>query len=127
MNPAPVHSPRAVACFAADILLLALFAGIGRAAHGEPASGLVTTAAPFWLGLAVGWTATRAWRNPSGLAHPGIGIWISTLVVGMLARVLLHQGVQWSFVVVAGIVTAVFLLGYRLTLSIFTRGQRMKH
>jgi hypothetical protein len=40
-------------------------------------------------------------------------VWISTLAGGMLLRVVSGQGTAVSFVLVAGVVLAVFLLGWR--------------
>ena len=44
----------------------------------------------------------------------GAAVWAGTLVGGMLLRALTGGGVQVSFVIVAGVVLAVFLLGWRL-------------
>jgi hypothetical protein len=43
----------------------------------------------------------------------GVVVWAATLVVGMLLRVVSGQGIASSFVVVAAIVLAVFLIGWR--------------
>jgi hypothetical protein len=40
-------------------------------------------------------------------------VWLATIVVGMLLRKATSAGVAASFVVVASLVTAVFLLGWR--------------
>jgi hypothetical protein len=46
------------------VLAVLLFAAIGRSSHAEfvDALGVLTTAAPFLLGLVVGWLVARAWR-----------------------------------------------------------------
>ncbi|MGW0178582.1 DUF3054 domain-containing protein [Nocardia sp. NPDC003345] len=108
---------------AADALLVVLFCAIGRRSHDEAVlTGLLHTVWPFATGLAVGWilVVLRA-RRASGtepfdatrLWPAGILIWLSTLVVGMLLRVVSGQGTAVSFIVVAALVLALFLLGWR--------------
>jgi len=98
-----------------DIALIVLFVLIGRRSHGEALSlaGLLTTLWPFLVGLAVGWLITRAWRHPLGPVWPGVVVWVSTVVLGMLLRLVSGQGVEWTFVLVATIAVGVFLLGWR--------------
>jgi hypothetical protein len=98
---------------AIDAALVIVFVLIGRASHSEGILGTLNTLWPFIAGLAVGWVATRAWRDPVSIAWIGVGVWASTVIVGMLLRVLSGQGVQTSFVVVATIVLGVLLLGWR--------------
>lgn len=50
-------------------------------------------------------------------------VWLSTLVVGMLLRVVSGQGTAFSFVLVAGTVLAVFLLGWRAVAKILTKSR----
>ena len=57
--------------------------------------------------------AGQTWRRPESLAS-GVAVWTGTLVGGMLMRWLTGGGVQVSFVIVAGVMLAVFLLGWRL-------------
>ncbi|RFA14287.1 hypothetical protein B7R21_06795 [Subtercola boreus] len=112
----PVPSLHVVLALVIDIVLVLAFVIIGRGNHAEAFSlpGILTTWWPFLLGLAVGWLATRAWRHPFALVLPGIPIWLFTVAVGMLFRLLSGQGVAVSFVIVAIIVLGVFLLGWRL-------------
>src|SRR6516164_4206575 len=51
---------------------------IGRASHtrGEGLAGIASTAWPFLAGLAGGWLAARAWRQPFGLWPAGVGAWL---------------------------------------------------
>ena len=98
---------------AVDLVLVLVFVLIGRASHGEDPVGTLNTLWPFLVGLAVGWVAMRAWRSPQRIVWTGLGVWIATVVVGMLLRIVSDQSVQLSFVIVATIVLAVFLLGWR--------------
>ncbi|RNE67413.1 DUF3054 domain-containing protein [Cryobacterium tepidiphilum] len=99
----------------ADVVLVLVFVLIGRGSHDEglTLAGTASTAWPFIVGLAVGWVAMRAWRYPLCLRWTGVGIWVATVVVGMLLRALTGQGTAVSFVIVATIVLGVFLLGWR--------------
>lgn len=115
-GPMP-RRPSALAVTAAavlDVVLVALFAAAGRASHdSQILAGLWWTSWPFLAGLAVGWVLTRAWRAPSAPLRTGVGVWAATLVGGMLLRAASGQGVVVPFVIVAGIVLLVFLVGWR--------------
>ncbi|PQP17873.1 DUF3054 domain-containing protein [Rhodococcus opacus] len=114
---------------ALDVVLVIVFCAIGRRSHDEAnaLTGLATTAWPFLTGLAVGWLATVAlYRDKFDaflIVPTGIVVWLSTLVVGMLLRVVSGQGTAFSFVLVAGTVLAVFLLGWRAVAKIVTRSR----
>ncbi|MFZ2174680.1 MAG: DUF3054 domain-containing protein [Rhodococcus sp. (in: high G+C Gram-positive bacteria)] len=108
-----------LAAFALDVVLVIVFCAIGRRSHDEAnaLAGLATTAWPFLSGLAVGWIATFAlYRDKfdAFLVIPtGVLVWVSTLLVGMVLRVVSGQGTAFSFILVAGTVLAVFLIGWR--------------
>ncbi len=116
----PRWRPVAVAAVV-DLALVALFVVIGRASHREDAAGFLGTYWPFAVGLAAGWAAARAWRRPFEVLRAGVPAWIGTVVVGVLLRALVGQGVQPSFVVVTAIVNGGFLLGWRVLLIALDR------
>jgi hypothetical protein len=105
-----------------DVVLLVVFALIGRLSHGEGVTPwtLWVTAYPFLAGWAIAYVTTGAWSRPLALWPTGGVAWILTVFVGMLIRVASGQGVEdgnplpLSFLIVATIVTGVFLLGWRL-------------
>jgi hypothetical protein len=112
------HPPRPrtiVWAAVADVMLVLAFVLIGRGSHDEGFSvvGALNTSWPFLAGLLVGWLATAAWFRPRAILPTGIIVWASTLIVGMLLRWASAQGVAVSFVIVAAIVLAVFLIGWR--------------
>jgi FtsH-binding integral membrane protein len=112
---------RAVTGGLADACCVAAFVVIGRASHteGETLAGLARTAWPFLAGLAVGWLATRAWRRPTAVLRTGVGVWLSTVALGMVLRVVSGQGTAAAFVVVALAFLGLFMLGWRVVAGRF--------
>ena len=104
---------------AADVVLVLIFCAIGRRSHEEAGviTGLFHTAWPFLGGLAVGWATAMTLYKEKFSAYSvfptGVLIWFSTLVIGMVLRVVSGQGTAFSFIIVAGIVLALFLIGWR--------------
>ena len=99
-----------------DVCCVLIFVIIGRASHtkGESLAGIASTSWPFLSGLGVGWLAARAWRRPLAIRPVGLGVWLSTVAVGMVLRVISGQGTAFAFIVVALAFLALFLLGWRL-------------
>jgi hypothetical protein len=112
---------RALVAFAVDVVLVAVFVGIGRASHGEDQSAYAVTFWPFAIGLVAGWAVARGWRRPFAISRTGLPAWIGAVVLGMLLRAVSGQGVQVAFVIVASIVLAAFLLGWRFLLVALDR------
>ncbi|WP_395110801.1 DUF3054 domain-containing protein [Actinomadura sp. SCN-SB] len=100
---------------ALDVVGVLVFVGIGRASHEEALSlaGFAGTAWPFLVGLAVGWGATRAWREPERVWPVGVGVWVLTVACGMVLRAVSGQGTAAAFVVVATVFLGVLLVGWR--------------
>ncbi|MCC8927880.1 DUF3054 domain-containing protein [Rhodococcus sp. BGS-1C] len=102
-----------------DLVLVVVFCAIGRRSHDEAnaVAGLATTAWPFVTGAVVGWVATWALYRDKFDAYlivpTGIVVWVSTVAVGMILRVVSGQGTAFSFVLVASTVLAIFLFGWR--------------
>jgi hypothetical protein len=109
---------------AADVICILVFAIVGRSSHDESTNltGVLHTAWPFLAGYLVGLLVSRGWRAP--LARPvAVTIWVSTVAVGMLLRALTGAGVQLSFVIVASVVLAAMLLGWRGVFSLVQRAR----
>ncbi len=106
-----------------DAVLVVVFAVIGRSSHAEglDAAGVWSTAWPFLAGLAIGWAVARAWRHPSAPWPTGVIVWAVTLIVGMLLRVAVGQGVQVAFIIVAAVTLAILLIGWRGVAALVTR------
>ena len=113
---------------ALDVAFVVLFAAVGRASHergylpltgeGDALRGVLLTAWPFVAGAVVGWVLvrllSRRWPVDVG---PGISVVLCTVLVGMLLRVVTGQGTAPTFVLVATLVLAVLLLGWRFVAS----------
>ena len=84
-------------------------------------TGLIETAAPFVIGLALAWVVSRAWRDPWSW-QTGAVVWIVTLGAGMLLRrFAFDDGTAASFVIVAAGFLGAFLNGWRLVARSLTR------
>lgn len=118
-------SRRVAIAAAADILCIVVFVALGRRNHaeGESVDGILTVAAPFLIGLVVGWIVARAWTRPMQVDAAFI-IWPVTVVVGMLMRhFVFDRGTALPFIIVATIVTGVFLVGWRLVAARVSRSR----
>ena len=106
----------ALVMFVLDAVLIVVFSTFGRGAHSEGlgAAQVWGTASPFLVGLVVGWLILLVARRAPGTVGSGVAVWISSLVVGMVIRGIGDGRVpHWSFIIVAAVVTAVFLIGWR--------------
>lgn len=103
----------------ADAVAILVFALIGRANHHEStgAQGVWHTAWPFLLGAALGLAATAYARVSPTAVRSGIRVWVWTLVIGMVVRAATGAGTALAFVIVAAIVLAFFLVGWRAALT----------
>lgn len=102
-----------------DLIWVLLFAVIGRLSHGEPADplGVLITAWPFVVAL-VGMTVALIGMNrPTEQLLNGAVLWAGTLGFGMLIRANDGEGVQISFVIVAGVFLALGFMGWRLIVA----------
>ena len=98
-----------------DTVAILVFAMIGRANHDESIGlrGVWHTAWPFLLGAALGLAATAYARVSPTAVRTGVRVWVWTLVIGMVVRGATGAGTAIAFVVVAAIVLAVLLIGWR--------------
>ena len=106
-----------------DVFSVTLFVAVGRREHDRDSAiaGLIDTAAPFLLALALAWIALRAWQRPTDW-RTGVGVWAITLVAGMLLRNLVFDdGTATSFVIVATLFLGLFIVGWRLAFAAIDR------
>jgi len=106
-----------------DVIAVLVFCAVGRRSHDEGLSitGLAATAWPFLAGTVIGWLVSRAWQRPTAVVPTGVVVWLCTVAVGTLLRKVSSAGVAASFVLVAAVVTAVLLLGWRAALALIRR------
>lgn len=114
-----VYRRRAVA-LPVDLALVVLFTVIGRASHDEAITpaGVFTTAWPFVLAVLAGWLLiTLARLRHTAVWPAGVILWVVTLLGGIGLRLLGGGTAEGAFILVAGIVLALFLLLPRLLLG----------
>ena len=111
-----------------DVACVLIFVIIGRANHvkGESLGGIASTSWPFLVGLGVGWLASRAWRRPLAIVPAGLVVWLSTVTIGMVLRVVSGQGTAAAFIAVALVFLALFLLGWRLLAQLTRHAPRRR-
>lgn len=112
-----------IGALTADVLLVLLFAGLGRRTHALDAAGLLSTAWPFLAGLLLGWLVWRVHRTPFGVWPRGVALWLTTVAVGMGLRLAAGEGTAPSFVVVTLVVLGIFLLGHRALVLVLRRAR----
>lgn len=111
---------------ALDAALVIVFAMLGRGSHAEQLSlaGIWQTAWPFLAGLAIAWIAARAWRSPGAILRSGVPLWVGTVAIGMVLRVLFTSGgAALPFVVVATLVLGLLLVGWRALRALIVRAR----
>jgi hypothetical protein len=104
---------------AIDLLVVLLFVGIGRSNHhhGVSLSGMVSTTWPFAVGLAIGWLIVLVRRQNGVSLGAGVEVWLATVALGMILRVIAGQGTAFAFIVVALVFLGALMLGLRLVRS----------
>lgn len=105
---------RTLRALAYDIVLVFLFAAIGRLAHGEDLSLVGATAWPFVMAGIVG-SLVSTWRQGSWLVQ-GVTAWGIATGGGLLLRVISGGSAAPAFVAMTAAILAVFLIGWRALL-----------
>lgn len=116
-----------VAALVLDLVLVVVFAAIGRGSHAEgiTPAGVLGTAWPFLVGTACGWAlAWRVRKVPPMSANDGVLVWIATFALGMPLRALAGGGVAFSFLLVTMLATAILLLGWRFVADLVVARRR---
>ncbi len=109
-----------------DVVAITVFVAAGRRTHDQDPglTGVFTTAAPFLIGLVVGWLVARAWRRPFAILT-GVVVWVATIAIGMpLRNLVFDRGTATSFVIVATAFTFATLVGWRLVALALDRTRR---
>ena len=103
----------------ADVLVVIVFAAVGRSNHHESAqaAGVWHTAWPFLLGTAMALALCAATRTDPLSLRAGVRVWLWTVVIGMVVRAALDEGIALPFIIVALIVLGALFLGWRLAVG----------
>lgn len=115
--------PRAPLAAGLDTASVVLFVAIGKREHEQDTAiaGLVSTAAPFLIGLLVAWVVFQVWKRPTAWTT-GLFVWPVTLVIGMVLRnVVFGDGTATSFVIVATGFLGMMFVGWRALLGLYDR------
>ena len=97
-----------------DLAALVVFAVLARLAHGGLSlHALVETYWPWALGALAGWVIVLG-TKAHGRWREGAIVWASTVVGGMIIWALVHGRLpHWSFLIVATVMSALMLFGWR--------------
>jgi Protein of unknown function (DUF3054) len=110
-----------------DLLLIVVFAAIGRRSHDEGGAlgGTLVVAAPFLIGYIISALVGRLDRDPRGVRR-GLAVAVGAVVLGLTLRgTLFDRGLAPAFVIVALITITALLVGWRLIAArIAPRGTR---
>jgi hypothetical protein len=112
----------------ADVLVVVVFAAVGRANHGESdgLAGIWHTAWPFLVGTALGLLVARLTRSDPCAIRTGVRVWLWTLVIGMVLRHTIGGGTPIAFVIVAALVLGALFVGWRAALTWERWGSRFR-
>ena len=113
---------------AVDTLIVVVFVGIGRSSHhhGLRLTGFLSTTWPFAVGLGLGWLYLRFRRQSGASLRGGVAVWLSTVAVGMVLRVLSGQGTALAFIFVALGFLGGLMLGLRMVVAKYVRWHRAR-
>jgi hypothetical protein len=111
----------------ADVAAVLLFVILGRGSHdeGNGVGSVLGVAAPFLIGLTLGWIVPSGTRRRPFAVATGVRVWLATVVVGVLLRWFAwDRGTAVSFVVVAAVFLGFFVVGWRVVLVAAARPRR---
>lgn len=105
---------------AADLVAIAVFALLARMAHQTDEMpftfvGWLSTLWPFLLGVLVAWAVLAATKMDGVRVAPGgLVAWIVVVVVGLAIWGVRNAAFpHWSFILVASLMSALLMLGWR--------------
>ena len=98
-----------------DLVFVTAFVAIGHAIFGGrfEADDLMRAGAPYLAAVLITVIFMTMRRVRMDTLHGGVIVWIATFMLGTLFRVLIGDGFQIPYVLLAGFLLALFLLGWR--------------
>ncbi|MCS3491847.1 hypothetical protein M2368_000819 [Arthrobacter sp. JUb119] len=108
---------------AVDIVLIVLFALLGRREHehGLSIGGILMTALPFLVAYVVVTLLSKPWTTINKLFPVGVLVWVVTVAAGLALRVAMDSTAALPFIIVATLVLGAFLMGRRLVTSMVAK------
>ena len=106
-----------------DVVIVVGFVLLGRHNHHESSAlgATAAVAAPFLIGLAIGWLLGSTRWAPTTLAF-GVVVWLSTVGLGIVLRsTVFGRSSAGAFVGVATVFLGVTLVGWRLAAFVIER------
>lgn len=107
-----------------DVVLVLVFAVIGRASHEEDPAGFLLTAWPFLVALLLGHLVAALLpgrpRRPWSVLW-GLVVWVITVMGGLLLRIASGDTAQVPFIIVATLTLGVLLIGWRAGTALLRR------
>lgn len=123
-SPAPARTPLPRGTvIAVDAVLVVVFAAIGYWTHADALTfeGVVSTAWPFLLALAVAHAVLAVAGRPAAEVLSGLLAWVVTVGGGMLVRKATGDGTAVPFIVVATLFNLATLVGWRVVAGLVRR------
>lgn len=101
-----------------DLVLIIVFAVIGRRSHDEGTAlvGTLTVAAPFLIGYAIAAVVGRLDRAPLSVSRAALVAVVAVSLGLVLRGTVFDRGLAPAFVVVAFVTITALLVGWRLVL-----------
>ncbi|WP_197679907.1 DUF3054 domain-containing protein [Microlunatus soli] len=111
-----------------DVVMVLLFAMVGRRSHSETDTvlGVLQTAWPFLVAAVVGSLIALLWHDAYGW-RSALTVWLTTVVGGMLLRLASGDTAAWPFWIVAFITLGILIVGWRLIARSVLRVRASRH
>lgn len=107
-----------------DLVLVVIFAAVGRASHGLNALGILSTAWPFLLACLIGWIVVQLAKFAGTGLRAGLAMALVTWLGGIGIRLLSGNTADPAFILVAGATLTLFQLGWRIIHHLVSRRRR---
>ena len=106
-----------------DLVLVVLFAVIGRASHAEGLTplGIAQTGWPFLVACLVAWIVVNLLADNGYGPRAALVIWLVTVLGGMGLRIVSGETAEAAFVIVATLVLFSAFFGWRLVARVLGR------
>jgi hypothetical protein len=104
----------------ADVVAVLVFVVLGRSSHdeGNGIASVLGVAAPFLIGVAIGWLVAPTPRVRPFAVRSGVQIWLAAVLVGVVLRWFAwDRGTALSFIIVAAVFLGLTIVGWRVAFA----------